>query len=186
MQKSFISAQELLSKSIDLAHIIFKSGYRPNFIVGIWRGGAPIGICVQETLDYLGIPTDHIAIRTSSYQGMERQNKAIRVHGLRYIEKNINADDQLLIIDDVFDTGLSIQKVIEELKSACRKNMPDIKVATTYFKPKNNKTHRAPDFYVKQTHNWLVFPHELKGLTPEEIEQYRPQIHKIISENICA
>ncbi len=178
MEKKFISAQELLDISTELALQIYESGYRPNFIVGVWRGGAPIGICVQEILDFLGIKTDHIAIRTSSYHAIGEQH-TVRVHGLGYIEKKVNAEDKLLIIDDVYDTGRSIEQVIKELNLSCRKNAPEIKIATTYFKPLHNKTKRKPDFYVYETDRWLVFPHELKGLTQQEIEQHRPEIASI-------
>lgn len=176
MKKKFISAQELLELSSTLAVQIFESGYRPNFIVGIWRGGAPIGICVQEILEAFGVQTDHIAIRTSSYKAIGQQNQQIKVHGLRYIEKNINAEDKLLIIDDVYDSGRSIAQVLLELQAACRKNMPEVKIATPFYKPDNNQTQRSPDFYLQETNQWLVFPHELQGLSVQEIKQHRPEL----------
>ena len=70
MDKLFIQADELLSDSFKLAWKVYESGYRPNYIIGVWRGGAPIGIAVQEFLDVLGVPSDHIAIRTSHYKGI--------------------------------------------------------------------------------------------------------------------
>ena len=50
MDKLFIQAEELLSDSFKLAWQVYESGYRPNYIIGVWRGGAPIGIAVQEFL----------------------------------------------------------------------------------------------------------------------------------------
>jgi len=181
--KKFISAQELLEDSFRLGLEIMESGFRPNFIVGIWRGGTPVGIAVQELLDYFEIQTDHIAIRTSSYQGIEQRSKQIRIHGLDYIVDNINAEDSLLIVDDVYDTGLSVQAVVETLRNKARKNAPrDIKIATVFYKPGNNMTDRAPDYFIHETDKWLVFPHELKGLSREEIYQNKPVAKKIISE----
>jgi hypothetical protein len=55
MKKHFIKAQQLLEDSFNLAWQVCQSGYRPNHIVGVWRGGAPIGIAVQEFLDVLGV-----------------------------------------------------------------------------------------------------------------------------------
>ena len=49
--KQFISASELLEDSFKLASKILASGFKPTFIVGIWRGGAPIGITVQELFE---------------------------------------------------------------------------------------------------------------------------------------
>ena len=65
MEKHFIESSQLLEDSFELAWKVFESGYRPNYIVGVWRGGAPIGIAVQELLDVLGLESDRIAIRTS-------------------------------------------------------------------------------------------------------------------------
>ena len=38
----------------------------------------------------------------------------------------------------------------------------------------------VPDFYLKETAEWLVFPHELDALTPEEMLQARPKMHDIV------
>lgn len=181
--KKFISAQELLEDSFRLGLEILKSGFKPNFIVGIWRGGTPVGIAVQELLDYYGIDTDHIAIRTSSYLGIGQRSKQIRVHGLDYIVENINSEDGLLIVDDVYDTGLSVQAVVETLKKKARKNAPaDLRIAVVYYKPSKNKTDSVPDYYVHETDKWLVFPHELKDLSREEIFANKPIAKKIMEE----
>ena len=105
-RETFISAQQLLEDSFALGLDILDSGFRPDFIVGVWRGGTPVGIAVQELLDYFGVDTDHISIRTSSHQGIGERSERIRVHGLGYIVKNVNANNALLIVDDVRDTGL--------------------------------------------------------------------------------
>ncbi|MFT4721662.1 MAG: hypoxanthine phosphoribosyltransferase [Candidatus Azotimanducaceae bacterium] len=170
MEKQFITSKELLLDSMRLAEQIYMRGYRPHFIIGVWRGGTPTGIAVQEYLDYLGIETDHIAIRTSSYYGIDMQSKEIHVHGLDYVIENVEADQELLIIDDVFDSGRSIRAIIDKLKLKCRRNMPaSVKVACPWYKPSRNMTDITPDFYVHATDKWLVFPHEMQGLTIEEI-----------------
>jgi len=123
--KVWISPQQLLEDSLELGRQILDSDFRPNFIVGVWRGGTPVGIAVQELLDFFGVETDHISIRTSSYRGMQRNEAAsVRVHGLDYITQKMNAEDSLLIVDDVFDTGLSVKAIIDKLKSRCRRNLP--------------------------------------------------------------
>lgn len=170
MDKVYISANDLLLDSFRLAEIIFKSGFRPDFIIGVWRGGAPVGIAIQEYLEYVGVPTDHIAIRTSSYTGINQQEKTVRVHGLDYIIDNVNAEDDVLLVDDVFDSGRSVKAILEKLESKCRRNMPqNMKVATPWYKPSKNVTDIKPDFYVHETDAWLVFPHELVGLSQQEI-----------------
>ena len=182
MDKHYISASQLLEDSYRLAWQIFESGFRPDYIVGVWRGGAPVGIAVQELLDVVGVKADHIAIRTSSYTGIGERNRHVLVHGLNYLIKRLESEHSLLIVDDVHDTGLSIDQVITDLRAACKKNSPDNRNATPYFKPANNKTHRVPDYYVHETNEWLVFPHELNGLTTQEIADNKPELASIMTE----
>ena len=182
MKKTFIQADQLLEDSFKLAWNVYESGFRPNYIVGVWRGGAPIGIAVQEFLEVLGVSSDHIAIRTSHYSGIDKHNSNVKVYGLNYVIRQLESEDSLLIVDDVHDTGLSIQQIVNDLKAACKKNTPDIKVATPYFKPTKNKTERKPDFYLHETDEWLVFPHELDGLTIDEIKENKPAVKDLIDK----
>ncbi len=180
-EKLFISAEQLLEDSFRLGAQIHASGFAPDFIVGVWRGGSPVGIAVQELLDYCGTETDHISIRTSSYRAIGERESHVRVHGLSYMIRNINAEDSLLIVDDVYDTGLSIKAIIETIHTKARRNAPgDIRVATAYFKPANNKTDTAPDYFVHETDRWLVFPHEIDGLSDEEIRTHKPGLISVL------
>lgn len=175
MEKLFISADSLLRDSMELARRIVRSGLRPTWLVAMWRGGTPIGIAVQEVLEYYSIEVDHIAIRTSSYLGIDNQSKTVRVHAVDYLISRLSAEDQLLLIDDVFDSGRSIEAVIAEFKRRCRRNLPEvIRVATVYYKPTRNRSALVPDYYVHATDRWLVFPHEIVGLTREEILEHKP------------
>ena len=182
-EKQYIKAQELLEDSFRLGRKVLDSCFRPDFIVGVWRGGTPVGIAVQELLEHSGVSSDHIAIRTSSYEGIEQRGKQIRIHGLGYIVGNANAEHNLLIVDDVYDTGLSIQAIIDSLRERSRRNTPhDIRVATVFFKPGNNRTRRRPDYFVHETDKWLVFPHELNGLEPGEIARHKPEVARILGK----
>jgi hypoxanthine phosphoribosyltransferase len=175
MDKLFISADSLLRDSLELARIIVASGFRPTFLVAMWRGGTPIGIAVQEVLEYHSIHTDHIAIRTSSYTGIDQQEKTVRVHALDYLVSRLSAEDELLLVDDVFDSGRSLEAVIAELKRRCKRNLPEkIRIATVYYKSSRNRSTLLPDYYIRDTDKWLVFPHEIDGLTREEILQNKP------------
>jgi len=181
MEKRFISAQELLEDSFKVAAKVYEDGFRPQFIVGIWRGGAPIGIAVQEYFDFKKVETDHIAVRTSSYYGINQQSKEIKVHGLHYIIENANAEDGLLIVDDVFDSGRSIEALINQLKLLTRKNMPsDVRIACPWYKPQNSKVDLVPDYYIHESDEWLVFPHELSGLTIEEIAEGKKDLGNVL------
>jgi hypoxanthine phosphoribosyltransferase len=180
MDKIVLSAQDLLEDSFRLGLRVLESGFQPTMIIAIWRGGTPVGLAVQEILDYCGVQSDHIAIRTSSYVGVDERG-AVAVHGLNYIIKKICYDDRVLIVDDVFDTGNTIAAVIEELSRRARDNTPgDIRVAVPWFKPSRNETDLEPDYFLRETSDWLVFPHELDALTPEELRESRPRIAAII------
>ena len=185
--KIFIEEEQLLQDAYKLGVQIFNSGYRPSFIVGLWRGGSSVGISVQECLQYLGVETDHICIRTSyrgadSYQHMvDNAEKEIRIHGTQYLLENLNADDRLLIVDDVMSSGLNVEAVITRLSGRLKRNMPEeIKVAVPWWKPGRKKTSREPDFYLHQTEDWLVMPYELSGLSEEEISEYKPFLAELI------
>ena len=188
MKKQFIEEQALLEDAFRLAVNIFDSDFRPDFIVGIWRGGSTVGIYVQECLQYLGVKTDHIAIRTSyrgqpSYGELIENPENIRVHGLQYLFENLNREDKLLIVDDVFSSGYNVEAVINRLTRKCKRNMPEeVRVAVPYFKPVKNLSGRKPDYFLHTTEDWLVLPYELQGLSTEEIAEYKPDVAPLIRE----
>ena len=135
-----------------------------------------MGIAVQELLDYFGIETDHIAIRTSFYTAIGETADKVKVHGLGHIIDNLRKADSILIVDDVYDTGLSMKQIVEDIEQACADNPPEIRIATPYFKQSNNRTDRTPDYYLHETDKWLVFPHELSGLSVQELLDKKPGI----------
>jgi hypoxanthine phosphoribosyltransferase len=186
VKKQFIEEEQLLEEAFKLAITIFDSGFRPDFIVGIWRGGSTVGIYVQECLQYLGIKTDHISIRTSyrgqpSYGELVDNPDSIRVHGLQYLFENLNRDDKLLIVDDVFSSGYNVEGVIQRLEKKCRRNMPEeVRVAVPYYKPGQNLSGRKPDYFLHTTEDWLVLPYELQGLSIEDIIEYKPSVAHIL------
>ena len=176
IEKNFVSAEDLLQDAFELALRVYESEFRPSFILGVWRGGAPVGIAVQEVLETLGCPTNHFAIRTSSYgartSSFDKHETLpqVQVMGLQHVVDVVTVQDRLLIIDDIFDSGRSVDAILRELRLGCQKNTPqDMRVATIYYKPKRNLTDRTPDFYVHETDSWTVFPHELRGCTEDEI-----------------
>lgn len=185
--KAYIDEEALLNDSYRLAVRIFESGFKPDFIAGVWRGGSTVGIYVQECLQYLGLETDHIAIRTS-YRGLDDYHEnlgkqdAIRVHGLQYLMENLNQDNSLLIVDDVFSTGYNVEAVINRLQATSKRNMPgDVRIAVLFYKPAKNETGRVPDYYLHETDNWLVLPYELSGLSTEEICRNKPWMEDILA-----
>ncbi len=184
-EKQYLDAQQLLQDSFRLGANVINDGFQPTMMIAIWRGGVPMGIAIQELLAWYGYETDHISIRTSSYSGIDGQSNEIRIHGMNYLIKNCSREDRLLIVDDVFDTGLTIQAVIKYLKDKARLNTPhDIRVAVPYYKPSRNKTDRVPDYYLHETDQWLKYPHSLEGLSHAELAEHRPRLFEIIKDQL--
>lgn len=181
MNEQFIAADDLLQDSFQLAANIYEAGFKPDFLVGLWRGGSAVGIAVQEGLDYFGVKTDHIAIRTSytgarSYSQMVDKAESIRVHGLQYLLENLCSHHSMLIIDDVYSTGSSVSAVINQLTRKTRRNLPhDIRIGTVWYRP-SEKTLRVPEYYVHETNDWLVLPYELSGFSIDELQENRPEM----------
>lgn len=185
MKRTFIAANDLLLDSFRLAVDIRRSGFRPDYLVGLWRGGSAVGIAVQEGLEYFGIDTDHIAVRTSyrgreSYEQMVDKADTIEVHGLDYLLDNVCAEHSLLIVDDVYSSGASVAAVIRRLSDKTRRNLPqDIRIATVWYRP-TDRTIRVPDYYIHETKDWLVLPYELSGLTLDELRAHKAEIAPVV------
>ncbi|MDO6459793.1 phosphoribosyltransferase family protein [Granulosicoccaceae sp. 1_MG-2023] len=181
MQKEFVAEQSLILDSFRLGVKIFEDGFRPTFIVGVWRGGSTVGIYVQECLQTLGVQSNHIALRTS-YRGLphyksmlEAPDHEIRVHGTQYLLESLNADDQLLLVDDVFSSGRNLAAVLNKLRRHLKRNFPrEVRIATLYQRPAFRKVDFSPDYSLHSTDKWLVLPYEMCGLTEEEIRQHKP------------
>lgn len=184
--KQYLCAEQLLTDSFRLAKSVLDSGFEPTMIIAIWRGGVPIGIAVQEFFAFSGVETDHIAIRTSSYDaGIDQRLGGVRVHGLNYLIKHVRAEDRLLIVDDVFDTGRTVDAVIDRLTDLARLNTPtDIRVAVPYYKPRRREVERQPDYYLEETDAWLMYPHSLEGLSLDEIREHRPALYDIVKDRV--
>ena len=176
-----MNGNDIFVDSYRLARKIFDDGFRPDFVVGIWRGGTPIGVAVEEFLRVQQCPIKfHAAIKTQSYTGIGKRRE-VEVMGLEDIVAKVNSEDKLLLLDDVFDTGNSVKAVLEQFHAMARKNTPEIRTACLYYKPAANQTSIVPNYWLHETAAWLVFPHELEGLTLEEIGQkWDPEIAEIV------
>jgi hypoxanthine phosphoribosyltransferase len=105
---------------------------------------------------------------------------AIRVHGLQYLLENLCSHHSLLIIDDVYSTGSSVSAVINQLAKKTRRNLPhDIRIGTVWYRP-TEKTLRTPDYFVRETIDWLVLPYEMSGFSLAELRQNRPEMADLL------
>lgn len=174
-EKIFLDANSLARDSFSLAKKIYDSGWIPDAIIALWRGGSPVGISVHEFLHYKGISCYHTIVKAVSYTGIE-QKKEPRIENIDYVLKLLKPTTKVLVVDDVFDSGSTAEVMRRELTKVSN----DVKFAMVYYKPLKNTTDFEPDFYVTKTENWLVFPHELMGLTPEEVAHKDSFIYSLL------
>ena len=183
MEKIFISAGELLADSFLLAEQIYASGFRPDLIVGIWRGGTPVAIAVQEYFDVRDAGAQHVPVKTWAYRGIDVRRREVEVSDLSLVVNCVDAASRVLIVDDVFDTGASIDALLGKLRFQLDERYPrEIRIACPWYKPARNTTALRPDYFLHETGAWLVFPHELAGLQAAEIAAGKPELREILGK----
>lgn len=164
VEKRFIRADDQVRDSFMLAKQIYDSGFVPDALIVLWRGGTPIGVVIHEYLAYKGISTYHTAVKVATYTGIG-QRKEPRMEMFSRVLEHLSPDSRVLVIDDIFDSGSTMQKVVETLSPHVR----EVRIATLYYKEQANQSELVPDYYQRKTEEWIVFPHELVDLTPAEI-----------------
>jgi hypoxanthine phosphoribosyltransferase len=192
-EKLYVGVGQLQEDSYELAARILESGFFPDVMVSLFRGGVFIGNCIHETFNHIADNkkqerVNHIDIRTSKYYGIDKAHAEVQVYGLNYLTEIIKLHTKVLIVDDIFDTGLTIDALLQSLRDKLGNMIAtDIRVATVYYKPTRNKTERIPDYYIYNTTQWVVFPHEVEGMSLDEILISKgPTIHKIFQRIMLA
>ena len=165
--KIFINSNDFMNLSLTLARNIKESEYKPDAIIGVSRGGCFPAIAIHEYLNYKGIECKYYVITAKSYDKNTRQDQVF-IDMSKHTQDCLNKCNRILIVDDVFDSGYTIMNICNYLYQIGLTSNK-FKVATPYYKPKCNKTTIIPDFYVKETDKWIVFPHELIGLNKNDI-----------------
>lgn len=169
MTKRFLSADSLLADGYALALEVLSSGWHPDHLVGLWRGGSPIAIALHEALVWHGLNTGHSPLAAHSYTGIDERQPEIAISGLDALTATLPAGSRLLVVDDVLDRGHTLAAVLQALEGRY-----EVRTAVAWFKPERNETPLRPDYHLHETTDWLVFPHELEGLTVAEIRAHKP------------
>ncbi len=169
-----VRPERFLLDSFRLGKKVFESGFRPKHAISIWRGGTPVGLAVDAYFRAQGWWMNHTTIATESYVAMGRQEEVV-VKGLEHVVKVICPEDELLILDDVYESGRTIQKIVETLRAQARANAPErILVATIHAKPSRYAWHELPHVYLEELPGdiWIDYPHELADLhDPDDPEE---------------
>ena len=174
-EKIFVSSDELSDLSIQLAKKILKSNYIPDAIIGISRGGCVPSIYVHEYLNFKNIHCIYGIINAKSYNRSNKRETNTDIDISNRLLNQIKTCKNILIIDDILDTGYTFMDIGYFL---CKNYLKShqFSFATVYYKNNNNKTTIIPRFYLIETSKWVVFPHELLGLNNTEIIRYKKNI----------
>ncbi|MEM2087657.1 MAG: phosphoribosyltransferase [Thermoproteota archaeon] len=157
MEFEVISWEHFYQLTLELVEKVLKSGYKPDAIIGVSRGGlVPLRIFSDEYEEpEIGV------IRVAFYEDVKKTGSEPRI--LQDVNVDISGR-RILVVDDVADTGRSLETVRRHLKE---KGASDVKIATVYYKPWSIL---KPDYYVKKTEKWIIFPHEI-GETIRKLAQ---------------
>jgi hypoxanthine phosphoribosyltransferase len=139
---------ELYKMTLELADKLKEDGFKPDIIVGVSRGGWPPARIMSDLLDNPNLANVKVEFYKDIYQTAEEpritQPVSVPVKG-----------KDILIVDDIADTGKSLKLVREKL---LEEEAAEVRIATLYLKPWSIT---IPDFYVKTTSAWVCFSWEL-------------------------
>lgn len=161
-----IAPEDFLLDTFRLGRKVYDTGFRPKHVLSIWRGGTPVGLGVDAFFRTRGLFLNHTTIATESYTGIQEQG-AVTLKGLEHVVEVVCREDGLLLVDDVLESGRTIQSVIDYLRRRTRANMPrDIRVATVHRKPEKVEFDGAPVITLQDlpASVWIDYPHELSDL----------------------
>ena len=166
--KTYLDPREYLRDTWRLARQVMDSGWQPDVLLALWRGGAIPGAAVHEFYAYHGIKLRHMPVKCSSYTGIGENAGEVVFSCADEAFSRLALGTKVLVVDDVFDTG----KTAVAIKAKMDAIGVDMRLACVYWKPAKNKTTLSPDYYAKELDDsWIVFPHEMVGLTPDEIRE---------------
>ena len=184
MKKEFLQFDVVRDNALKLAHRIFHDGFVPDVIYVSLRGGAYLGNIISEYFKIVrhgAHPVYYAAVVARSYTDVAQSEK-IRIDGWTYSPEHLRVGDKVLLIDDIFDTGKTINVLAQVIldKGIPRK---DLKIAVhdyKYFTDKEEQLPIQPDYWCRKHEKtlsdesfWIHYmSHELLGLSPEEIEEY--------------
>jgi len=167
--KLIISFNEY-TKIVEKLAVLIHKNYKPTVLVGIMRGAAPI---IDILSRILKLPIAYIVIQSYSGKGME--DKQGELMFAREISSLANNEDfsRVLLIDDLSDTGLTLNKSIEWLKNygPTKDYIKEVKTACLW---KKKSSSFEPDFCPVKLNSdpWIVQPTEhYEELSIDKIEE---------------
>ena len=148
MEVKILSWDDVTSAASKVADRIRDTGYEVDAVVGILRGGI---IPAMLIADILGVESIGVMdIKFYQAPGVRRERPYLKQPLILPVR-----DASLLVIDDVSDTGLTLQVALDVVRHHAPRS---VRTATLHIKP---WTRLIPDYYAEITDKWLVFPWSL-------------------------
>ena len=182
MKKEFISAELIRNNAVKVAQRIHQDGFIPDVIYVSLRGGAALGNVISEYFKLVrregGRPVYYAAVVARSYTD-NKERKQIMIDGWTYDPKYLRTGDKVLLADDIFDSGNTINYLVNTIGKVIP--LEDIRIVVHDYKirlyERHNAHHIVPDYYCRKLvlkspddDCWIHYnSHELVGLTSEEI-----------------
>ena len=184
MKKEFLQYDTMRNNAIKLAHRIYSEKFLPDVIYVSLRGGACLGNIISEffKIVHKGTrPVYYAAVVARSYTDLGNAGK-VRVDGWTYSPEHLRVGDKVLLVDEVFDTGRTVNHLAQIILD---KGIPrsDLKIAVhdyKYFFDKSPQFPIQPDYWcrkhevsVNDKSRWIHYmSHELVGLSQEEVDEH--------------
>ncbi len=154
--------EEFVQQNYQLFKKVYDSGYVPDILIGISRGGLVPMRIFSDLATKLWPNVEITSIQVKFYKSIaERGSVPIIVQDIGYPIKG----KKLLILDDVADTGHSLKTAKDYLSY---KGPKEIRTATVFYKPWSIL---KPDYHVLETDRWIVFSHEYQEFMSQIIEE---------------
>lgn len=184
MKKDFLPYDAVRNNALILAERIRQDGFIPDVVYVSLRGGAYIGNVISEYFKIVrknDRPVFYAAVVARSYTDIRRQDR-VMVDGWTYDPEFLRQGDKVLLLDDIFDSGKTINHLAEVIidKGIPRK---DLKIAVHDYKEftyMEEKLPITPDYFCRKhvinapdEDIWIHYmSHELVGLSRDELEEY--------------
>ncbi len=168
----FVLDDHIYPMARELALKAYLDGVRPSYLVGVWRGGTPVGIAMYDVFCALAQrkgfvePRYHNVVKTESYEELGRAG-TVSVANMGAILEDLAAHDQVLMCEDVFERGLTSVALTTPFREAGIANS----FYVLFDKPKNRETKTKPDGALYTTDLWVVMPHETEEWLPKTPER---------------
>jgi hypoxanthine phosphoribosyltransferase len=168
MADKLIITFDQYTKIVEKLAIEIYNNYKPTVLVGIMRGAAPILDILSRILK---LPIAYIVIQSYSGKGMQdKQGQLMFAREISSLAENKDFD-KVLLVDDLSDTGLTLNKSIEWLKKyePTKNYINEVKTACLW---KKKSSTFEPDFCPVKLDSdpWIVQPTEhYEELSMEEI-----------------